>query len=364
MKLIRSLIWVLVGVSASRHAMGATPGCSFGTYNPTYGGYSPTHQALVLTDPAGEQTAKFDLAFGGTLVSLNYQNTELIYGDVTGAQVQTAWFTGRNDEMGFMGQFYNPETGGDNALYPPGGPQDLSHPEVRGNLTHGAYCTGANSATILTTMTDYLLGRSGIHQGYGVYSFGPQRGSPNPYAQGCAEVRDNCPLYTTPYSITTLASFVPNASGALPHYYLKQTQIATNVSATESYFWSFTLSLYGWNGSTTQPQRFINTVGYPSGPSPAPTCIQSTTCDVNSTPTIAVGAYPSSGLTAGIAISYSPLAYGNFYPGVNKVYYTLNDINADIWLTAWPLAPNQENRWTWYVMAGNWSTALTFAQAH
>lgn len=351
--LLSASILVLLAVRpspASAQAVPEIPGCSVGTYEPHYGGYNPVHQAMVLTDPLGEQTAKFDLAFGGTLVSLTYQGAELVYGDVTGAQVQPTLFGGQNPEATKEGNYYNPESGGDNALYPP-------DTDIRGGATHGAYCSSSTTITMISAATDYNLGRSGHRPLYTVYSTGPQRGSPNPFAAGCPYARDDCAQFTTPHSITTIATFVPNLAGASPSYYLRLTQIIANASLVENIGWSHALATYGPTSWTA------NQIGHPAG------CVRVTfeQCVAASTPDLLAGSYPNANHTSGIATYVAPQTFWNFFPGVSTCYISLYESSAtNLWVNSgpgkiYPLYLGQANRYAWYVMAGNWSAAVDFA---
>jgi hypothetical protein len=325
-------------------------GCSVGTYQPHYGGYNPIHTALVLTDPMGEQTAKFDLAMGGALVSLQYpQGTELLYGDVAGAMVQANWFGGLNTEMITESMFYNPQTGGDNALSPP--------TNIRGNPVHGAFCSDANTVSIVSGSTDYGIGRAGHRPLYAVYSTGPQRGAPNPFAAGCPDSRVNCAQFVAPYTITTIATFVQNSAGALPHYYLRLTQTASNVSMDENLAWSLELACYVAAGLTYG-------TGWPTS------CVWPQQCVASNTPHLLAGLYPSSAQRSGVAFYISPSTYWNFN-GLSTTFGSFDSttpkaslvVNAGTGRT-WPLSEGYTNRWVWFVLAGDWTPAYNFALAN
>lgn len=54
------------------------------------------HQAIQLSDPAGQQTAKFDMYWGGALASLQYAGTEYLdqgSSFATGGLLQVAMHT-------------------------------------------------------------------------------------------------------------------------------------------------------------------------------------------------------------------------------------------------------------------------------
>src|SRR5579872_3064969 len=80
---------VLCGAATSMQAQ-----CSVTyVYPPSQNTVVSPHQALQITDPAGEQVATFDLYWGGALVSLKYNGTEYIdqgTSFATGGLVQVA----------------------------------------------------------------------------------------------------------------------------------------------------------------------------------------------------------------------------------------------------------------------------------
>ena len=60
--------------------------------------------AIVLKDPAGEQTALFDTTEGGALVSLKYRGAEHIWGYNGGGLIQMA-FHNRKDAGPWVGDY-------------------------------------------------------------------------------------------------------------------------------------------------------------------------------------------------------------------------------------------------------------------
>jgi len=74
-------------------------------------------QAIVLKDPAGEQTALFDTTQGGALVSLKYRGVEHIWGYNGGGLLQIA-FHNRRDNGSIAGD-YNPTQAGDGSAMSP-----------------------------------------------------------------------------------------------------------------------------------------------------------------------------------------------------------------------------------------------------
>jgi hypothetical protein len=70
----------------------------------------PDH-AIVLKDPAGEQTALLDMTEGGALVSLRYRGAEHSWGYNGEGLIQMA-FHNRNDAGPWVGD-YNPTLAGD-----------------------------------------------------------------------------------------------------------------------------------------------------------------------------------------------------------------------------------------------------------
>ena len=88
----------------------ASAGCGATTFQPIspFVPRGTTHNAYFLTDPAGQQTAVFDIQWGGALASLKLNGVEMVWGNATGGMVQPALHTFPTS------QDYNPTQAGDN----------------------------------------------------------------------------------------------------------------------------------------------------------------------------------------------------------------------------------------------------------
>jgi hypothetical protein len=300
--------------------------CFQSTVQPIDPPYIPpgtTHQAYALADPIGQQTAYFDLAWGGTLASLKYGGTEMIWGGDPGAMVQPAWFYYPSP----TGYPYNPEQAGGNPLF--------------GTPTLGAGCIDSNTLLILSGSTDYFFDLSG----YAVA---------NPVVGGSIEHRQ----FTTPYTITTTARFVPNPGGT-PAYYLKVTQTVMNNHPTELFAVSFGIAMY-------VPFDFQCFISDP------PQCSLSSMCAITTpgggiaTPRMLEGMYSDAAHTFGSALLIKPSQFALF--GSTEVWagYAVNSSdprgNASGANTIYlAIAPRAALTYDFYVLVGTWASALSFS---
>jgi len=272
------------------------------------------HAAIALTDPTGEQTATFDLVWGGMLGSLTYRGAEQLYGSHTAAMVQP------NLYAFFNGNQYDPWGAGDYAL--------------RGSTVPGVYCTTADKLFILTGMTDFAAGASGH--------------TPLNAIQDGAVVPGK---YAVPYTLRTVARFVPNPTGQ-PAYYLKlESQIANNHPSE----W---LAFGFW---------LVGTIPYDHGNlAVSPQACQDANCDSSQTPYLVGGGYVDAGLSNGVAFYVSPQAHWNVAGSQAFVtfrssagqYRSTNLVNR-----SWSVPPLAVRNWSWYVLAGGWTAAVAFGQA-
>ncbi|MGH7193805.1 MAG: hypothetical protein ACREJM_09770, partial [Candidatus Saccharimonadales bacterium] len=76
-----------------------------------------TDQAVVVRDPAGEQTVLFDVTEGGAIVSLKYHGIEHIWGYNGGGLLQMAFHNSR--KVGKLYGDYNPTQAGDGSAMSP-----------------------------------------------------------------------------------------------------------------------------------------------------------------------------------------------------------------------------------------------------
>ena len=197
--------------------------CGATTFTPLRNGseqvsYTPnpsTHQALYLTDPAGEQTALFDLEWGGALASLKYNGAEQVWGNHPGGMVQPSWF------QGSAAFDYNPQLAGSEGA----GSGNLG---VQSPLL-GATCKrdGFIRIVIHSILNDDAPNnQSGRNKATGV--------------RNDALLADSWPQ---PYAVTTIASFVPSGS-AVPQYYLRIEHWFTNVALGQNISFLFSYAEY------------------------------------------------------------------------------------------------------------------------
>jgi hypothetical protein len=273
-----------------------------------------THNAYHLTDPAGEQRAVFDLVWGGALASLKQSGVERVWGHATGGMVQPAFHTFPN------GQDYNPTQAGDK--------------NNKGSAVMGVRCIDANTLYIMSGTLDYYRGASGL-----IIS--------NTVLNG-AVVSNS---YATPYTIVTIARFVPNPS-APPSYYLKLEHTITNIHPTSDLPFGFELAGY-------VPYTYTSAIRHPTS------CAEiANNCYNSSTPDLLGGFYPTSALTGGTAFFVSPQA--SWDPNQRTfVQLKTDDVNQNqsshLFTENWIVGPGSSRKITWYVLVGSWSKALNFA---
>jgi hypothetical protein len=155
--------------------------------------------AVVLKDPAGEQTVLFDTVEGGAIVSLKYKGVEHIWGWNGGGLLQMAF----HNEMknGPWTGDYNPTQAGDGTAMSP---------------VTGIYCEGTNSLTLMTMMLDF-------NHNNGAY--------PKALVAVCGGRVDETipPGNFSPYTLETRAHWVPNPAGE-PKYYLQLDERFTHLA--------------------------------------------------------------------------------------------------------------------------------------
>jgi hypothetical protein len=71
---------------ASLSGIPASAGCGATTFQPIsqFVPHGTTHNAYFLSDPAGQQTAVFDIVWGGALASLKLSGVQMIWGNANG----------------------------------------------------------------------------------------------------------------------------------------------------------------------------------------------------------------------------------------------------------------------------------------
>ena len=146
--------------------------------------------AVVIKDPAGEQTVLFDTTSGGAIVSFRYKGEEHTWGWNGGGLLQMAFHNSMN--RGPWAGDYNPTQAGDGSAFSP---------------VVGVACKGTESITLLTMMLDFNH-NNGFYEKPLIAVWGGRVSDMLP------------PSYSSPYTLETRASWVPNPAGA-PKFYLK-----------------------------------------------------------------------------------------------------------------------------------------------
>jgi hypothetical protein len=332
----------------STHALAQ---CSQTTFSPDRTNLGPpvTHQAYSLTDPSLQQTAVFDLYWGGALASLKYNNTETIWGNDPGGMVQPAWFAYPHGAPPHPG--YDPEQAGGND-YAEGGDPSLSSP------TFGASCLDSHTLLIIGGTTDYFSAEAGYRDT--TYT-GPNNGYKvgNPVINGAISSQ----AFTTPYTITQIATFVANP-GLTPAYYLKIQQTIFNNHPTELLPFGAGVALY-------VPPAFTNSQFYPANCIYNPKTQIGAFCAIrNADGTVAVprfiaGLYSTPGLTFGTAIFVRPTDWlGATMTGTFGASGSSLNWSTGAGANYWVIAPTTSQTFQFYVMVGAWTPALTFANGN
>lgn len=291
-------------------------------------------QVVVLRDPSGEQEARFDLTHGASLISLRYKGREVLFGQTAGASLSMfATRHGAEAELKHLNPYwsaYSPDQGGSSM----GIPAD----------TTGVACNGQNSMRAFATMEDRGVDNSfqkepllGVEEGRISKNFPPG--------------------YSTPFSLETDASWVPNPEGA-PKYYLKLTQTVVNTRPEKS-------GPLEWYLTAAAPWDFSDAVSYPDK------CTDKNPCSSASTNAIAAGRYIDVGHTDGVAIVAPTAGWktSRAYIRQNAEYVVL------LYNAVWA-APRRTfaavlqhsldgvgaHSFSWYICAGQWQQALAFAK--
>jgi hypothetical protein len=277
-------------------------------------------QAVVLKDPAGEQTVLFDITSGGAIVSLKYQGLEHIWGWNAGAMLQMAFHhvmpLPYKATSGMAGD-YNPTQAGD---------------EFSSSPVTGVACQGTSSVDIVTMMLDFNTNAS-LYQHPLLAVWGGRVSSGSP------------PSYFTPYTLETRASWVPSGESKGPKYYLRLDERVTHLTKDKIGPFVFDFADYA-------PWEFAVPATSPEG------C----PCSTASTNYVAGGFYTDSDKGSGLAIA---MPSTNFKDN----------------MLSWAFAPDYQWRmqsfhleshealdgiiskdFTWYVLVGPWRGALSFAQ--
>jgi len=271
------------------------------TYSPAAGVW---HQAAILADPAGEQTALFDLTSGGALASLTYGGTQYLFSQTGSDFVQPSLTSGA----------FAPRQAGDD---------DVGSPVL-----------GVQCAPGILWLTTGLV--DGGHNASGR--------SPAFVVQGSQLVFSS---FVSHLTLTTYAYFVPNPAGS-PAYYLRIDQTITNLSNAPV---SFAFDLI----STLQPQFSV------AAQSPS-NCTDATPCAAASTSSVTAGAYSTSALTTGLALSTAPATYwpADGTVSVQRVISTSSSRTA-LHTSSLQFNALQARTYGMLVMVGSWANAASYA---
>ncbi|MCL4401065.1 MAG: hypothetical protein M1436_00140, partial [Acidobacteria bacterium] len=156
-------------------------------------------QAVILKDPAGEQTVLFDVTQGGAIVSHKYKGQESVWGYNGGGLLQMAFHNGMT--RGPWSGDYNPTQAGDGSAMSP---------------VTGIACEGTSAVNILTMMLDFNHNNAFYDRPL--------------IAVWGGRVNDMVPLsFFSPYTLETRARWVPNPSGE-PKYYLKMEERLVHIA--------------------------------------------------------------------------------------------------------------------------------------
>lgn len=293
----------------------------------------PLHQVqvVVLRDPSGEQEARFDLMHGASLISLKYQGKELLFGHSAGADVSMyAIRHGRESELKGLSPYWS-------AFHPDQGGTSMRVPAT----TAGVACHGESSMRAFAMMID-----TGVDNSF-------QRAPLIGVWKG--EVSNNFPPgYSTPYSIETDASWVPS-TGQNPRYYLRLDQTVVNVRPDSSgpMQW-FLLGAAPWN--------FDNQADDPSH------CTEKKPCASANTPVIATGRYSDSARSNGVAVVAPTRTWDTqqiFLGGGITPYGGAPVVRKRIFgiVLVHSLRGISGFHFAWYICAGSWNQAKSFAAA-
>jgi hypothetical protein len=271
------------------------------------------HQAVVLQDPAHQQTVLFDLTEGGAIVSLKYDGIEHIWGYNGGALLQMAFH--HTVTVDKMAGDYNPTQAGDGSAMSP---------------VTGVACHGTSSVDIVTMMLDFNHNNA-FYQHPLIAVWGGRINNTVPSS------------YFTPYTLETEASWVRNG-GAGPKYYLRLDERFTHL--TKEKIGSFTYDFADY-----EPWEFDVPAISPAG------C----PCSTSSTNYIAGGWYRDDVRNVGLAVA---MPSSNFKDDKLSGIF-LSDYmwrNRSFHLEA-PQALDgiAVKSFYWYVMVGPWRDALDFA---
>jgi len=271
----------------------------------------PEH-AVVIRDPAGEQTVLFDTTQGGAIVSHKYRGVENVWGYNGGGLLQMAFHNGMTN--GPWRGDYNPTQAGDGSAM---------------SLVTGVACEGTSAVTILTMMLEFNHNNAF----YDKALLSVWGGRVNDFLP---------PSYFSPYTLETRARWVPNPAGT-PKYYLRLEERIVHVADEKIGPFSYDFAYYGaWE------------LGVHAGSSERNYQAQ--------------GWYKDRGRTTGLAVArptwpierQSPPRAGGGGGGSVESLWRDRSVHLGARDTLDGIASKD---FVWYVLAGPWDNALTFAKS-
>ncbi|MGA7719823.1 MAG: hypothetical protein WCA84_01470 [Ignavibacteriaceae bacterium] len=271
-------------------------------------------QTIIFKDPANEQTVLFDMLQGGAIVSFKYQNIEHIWGYNGGGLLQMAFHNSRND--GPWEGDYNPTQAGDGTNMSP---------------VTGVACYGSDSLDIITVMLDF-------NHNNGFY--------PHPLLAVCGgRVDTTIPTsYSSPYTLETIAHWVPNPGGE-PKYYLKLDERITHLTNEN-------MGPLGYDFADYQDWKFnVRAISPENCP-----------CDPSLVNYMSGGWYSDTTRKEGLAIAMPNSNFKNskIDAGFNSDYMWRNH---SFHLSASEALDGVASKYfVWYVMVGSWDQALQFSK--
>jgi hypothetical protein len=271
-----------------------------------------TDQAVVLVDPAGEQTATFDITQGGALVSLIYGGQEHVWKYNGGGLLQMAF---HNHMEGAWEGDYNPTQAGDGSASSP---------------VTGVACDHNRSLDTVTTMLDF-------NHNNGFYPKAL-------VAVWDGRENDMVPLsYDSPYVLETHTEWIPNPKGA-PAYYLRLRERLIHVADEKVGPFSFDFASYvPWEFTT----RAVSPENCP--------------CTASQTNSIVGGWYKDERRTVGLAVAMPASNFPDkkISGGFNSDFMWRNrNFHLGSHEALDGIAAKD---FVWYVMPGSWENAKSFA---
>jgi len=266
--------------------------------------------AVLIQDPAGEQTVLFDTTQGGAIVSYKYRGVENVWGSNGGGLLQMAFHNGMTN--GPWAGDYNPTQAGDGSAM---------------SLVTGIACQGTSAIDVVTIMLDFNHNNAFYDKAL--------------LAVWGGRVNDFLPpSYFSPYALETRARWVPNPSGT-PQYYLRLDERIVHFADEKIGPFSFDFAYYGaWE------------LGVHAGA--ADTTYQ------------ALGWYKDEARTTGLAVARPRWASERQTPprggggqGTIEPMWRDRSVHLNARDTLDGIAAKD---FVWYVMAGTWNDAVTFAK--